>query len=227
MELQSTVAAVTDEIRTRIGSGRYAPGQRLVAALIADDLGVSVQPVREALMILQAEGRVTHDPGRGHTVTELSAAELREIYRLRDLVEDEALRRSFPHFDAELIAALAAAADRFDAAVASGVLGEIRRTNQEFHDLLRSANPMPRLDQLVEQLRAIASPYRARYFEAAATWQPDVDDHWAMVRAIEAKDLPALLAVTYDHRARVVAVLTAHADAALHAAAPSIPGAGS
>ena len=88
------------ELRGQLIRGDLQPGDRIRADLVAEELGVSVIPVREALRVLLAESRVELEPHRGYRVTVLSPAQIGEIFLICRLLEGEALRRGVPAMDA-------------------------------------------------------------------------------------------------------------------------------
>ena len=81
-------------LRTAILDGELRPGQRVSQEAWAARVGVSMIPVREALRALAGEGLVAYRPRRGYAVTELDLDDLDEVYRLRALLETEALREA-------------------------------------------------------------------------------------------------------------------------------------
>lgn len=83
--------AVLQELRSALAAGTLTPGQQLIQEDLAEELGVSRVPIRESLKILEGEGHVTYHPNRGYFVTELSATDLSELYRIREILEAEAL----------------------------------------------------------------------------------------------------------------------------------------
>ena len=88
--------AVLTELRRAIVTGELRPGEQVRQDALAEQFGVSRVPLREALKILEGEGQVTYLPHRGYFVAELDVADLREVYRLRDLLETEAVRAAVP-----------------------------------------------------------------------------------------------------------------------------------
>ena len=98
-------------LRAAILDGELRPGQRVNQEAWAERARVSLIPVREALRALAGEGLVTYRPRRGYAVTELDPAELEEVYRLRKLLETDALRRGVAHATAADLRALEQAAD--------------------------------------------------------------------------------------------------------------------
>lgn len=200
----STPEAVARELRHHLGAGTFGPGRRLIAGQIARLLGVSNQPVREALRLLEAEGQVEYRPNRGYTVTPLSTQDLLEVYRLRDLFEDEAVLRSMERFPPERLDELDELCSAVGRAMTQGDPALVRRANREFHAELRAANPYPRLAEVVEQLRSASAPYRARFLEQRVAWEDLADDHRQLVAAFRARDHDQVVAVSRRHRARTV-----------------------
>ncbi len=91
---QSVSAQVTSELRRSIVSGDLAPGQNLSLRKLADQLGVSFIPVRDALKVLESEGLISNPPGRSATVAPLDLEELHAIYRIRRRLEPDMARRA-------------------------------------------------------------------------------------------------------------------------------------
>ena len=94
IEQQSVSDQVTAELRRSIVSGDLAPEQSLSLRKLADQLGVSIIPVRDALRVLEAEGLVVNPPGRSATVAPLDLDELHAIYRNRRLLEPDLARHA-------------------------------------------------------------------------------------------------------------------------------------
>jgi DNA-binding GntR family transcriptional regulator len=83
---------VVEQVRQEISTGRLRPNQRLVESEIAEKLGISRTPVREALRILETEGYIKRHPRGGLTVTDYSIDEIRNIYEVREALESMALK---------------------------------------------------------------------------------------------------------------------------------------
>ncbi|GAA3551381.1 GntR family transcriptional regulator [Amycolatopsis ultiminotia] len=94
IEARSVSTQVVEELRRNILSGALEPGEGLALRKIADQLGVSFIPVRDALKVLESEGLVVNPPGRGATVAPLDLDEFHSIYRVRRMLEPDLARRS-------------------------------------------------------------------------------------------------------------------------------------
>lgn len=199
-------ARTLDALRAQILSGALSPGSQLVQEDVADRLGVSRIPVREALQLLASEGLVSHLPNRGYFVTELSVTDLQEVYRLRQLLEAEAIRTAVPALsdgDVTRLRALAAAvADARD-------LDTITSANRRFHFTLFEAAGLPRLTRLLHQLWDSSQVYRALYFQQGANRQRVSGEHAAMLDAIERRDAEETVRLHDEHRDHSVAWVSA------------------
>ena len=165
----ATVAdRVAGQLREMIGSGELTPGEPIVIETTAARLGVSAQPVREALKTLESEGRVVHEAHRGTRVVELNSDDLAELAHLRSILEVAELRESVGRLDEEQLEQLDQLATAFEHATGS----EMLRLTRTFSQVLRSGATNPRLHAHVEALRAATDPYRYRYFSN------DVDQAW-------------------------------------------------
>jgi DNA-binding GntR family transcriptional regulator len=134
---ESLADKVYREIRDRIIAGTYAQGSRLREREIADALGVSRIPVREALPRLQSDGFITTSPRRGATVAELTMRDIEELYAVRLGVDVYGTRLATQRVAAGASpAALVAAVDAADDALASGDFAAIIATNADIHEVI-------------------------------------------------------------------------------------------
>ncbi len=119
-----------------IREGRVVPGERLVLHRIADDLGVSLSPVREAIARLAQDGLVEMQAHRGATVSSLTPDEVEEIYDVREALETFALGKAIERATPEHIAGLEEACNRMESQRESLTLTQWFELNREFHLLL-------------------------------------------------------------------------------------------
>ena len=137
--------AALSAIRQAISGGDLKPGQRLVESDIAEQMGISRAPVREALRQLETEGLVVSEPHRGAFVTELSATDLWEIYTLRAAIESLAVRLVTEKASAEMLAQLQQAVADMAQAAHEGDLTHLADLDMSFHETLCRASGHSRL----------------------------------------------------------------------------------
>src|SRR5665647_3767585 len=137
--------AVLGELRRFITTGRLRPGQKIIQDALSAQLGVSRVPLREALKILEGEGQVTYAAHRGYFVTELSLADLIEVYRIRDILETEAVTIAVPQMTAEDIHRLEGAERDVRAAADIADVVAMTSANRRLHFAILDACALPRL----------------------------------------------------------------------------------
>jgi len=201
--------AVLAEVRRAIVTGELRPGEQVLQDALAERFGVSRVPLREALKILEGEGQVVYQPHRGYFVAELDVADLREVYRIRDLLESEAVRVAVPSVTAGDIEQLVEAAADVDAASATGDLVAMTEANRRFHFTIIEAAGMPRLARLVRILWDATDAYRALYYSEAAHRAHVHEEHHAVVDAIRRGDTEAAVQLLRTHRERAVEAVAA------------------
>lgn len=91
LEVKSLTAVVLDDIRRRILTGDFRPGERINESEIALKLGISRSPVREAFRVLEGEGLITTLPRKGSFITEISGQDLAELFEIREILECHAI----------------------------------------------------------------------------------------------------------------------------------------
>lgn len=149
---QNIAEQVADELRSAIHSGELSPGERLVERKLADKLGVSHIPVREALARLAEERLITREPRRGARVAELTAQDLEEIASLRIVLEQFMAIRVQERWTTASDARLRSIIDAMEAA-APGDMGEVLRQDRAFHEALAELSEHRFLTEFSGQLR--------------------------------------------------------------------------
>ena len=201
--------AVLAEVRRLLVTGELAPGSPVRQEALAERLGVSRVPLREALKVLEGEGHVVYLPRRGYVVAELSVDDLVEVYRMRELLEAEAIRVAVPRLDAQSLAEIEAAAREVDDAGRGADLVEMTASNRRFHFLLFDAAGMPRLSRTLRQLWDATDVYRAVYFATPANRARVAHEHADLVAALHARDATVAVAAQATHRDHSVAAVRA------------------
>ncbi len=200
------------ELRRAIMARELKPGDRVGQGEVAERLGVSRVPVREALKVLEAEGQVTYRPHRGFTVTELSLAELEELYLMRRLLESEAVRRAMPGMDEALLGKLWKLLEETERVCAAGNLLGVMEMDREFHLALFERSRLPRLIQSIRLLWQNSEPYRSVFLNDPASRSRARREHRAIVRACEERDAEGAVSALDVHRDNAMADLAAVLD---------------
>lgn len=192
-------STVLEELRRMIISGELLPGQQVRQENMAERLGVSRLPIREALRQLAADGMVSHTPNAGYAVARLSVEQFREIYLMRRVLETlviEDLPRATPQ-QVKVIAdrnyEVQAAADRLD-------LPAMRAANQAFHFEIFRLSSLSLVIGEIEKLWTWASPYHAVYLFSPESRRVVLSEHDQMMTALRQGDNAALARLMDQHR---------------------------
>ena len=197
---------VLAEVRRAITSGELKPGSAIRQEALAERLQVSRVPLREALKTLEGEGLVSYRAHRGYRVAELSMADLREVYRLREILEAEAVRAAMPLDDA-VFAQLEAAQAAVERAAEAGAVEEMARANRRFHFALYEAAGMPRLVRIIGTLWDSTDAYRSLYYAGEENRRHVLAEHRAALAALRAGDVEGAVRWFDRHRAAAVETL--------------------
>jgi DNA-binding GntR family transcriptional regulator len=144
---------VVAELRQAILSGRLKPGERLIEERLAEELGVSRNPVREAIRVLASEGLVEVTARRGASVLKLTEQEARETIEVRALLEGHNARLAARRQDKEIIKRIENVLNKGTRAVAAGRFDQLSELNQDFHRELYAAGRNTVLGEIVQKLR--------------------------------------------------------------------------
>lgn len=195
---QTSSSAVIQLLRQSLDRGRWSPGEPLRQEEIAAEYGVSRVPVREAFFQLQAEGLVQVVPNKGVYVRNLSAANLRELFHLRKLMECDVLAVAVPlHAPATLnrLETVQAALDKVSA-VADWIAGD-----REFHEALYAPADRPETMAIIRRLRHIVDRFHFARMKPGTRAQAWNQEHHALIRAVKRGDVAAACRLLTAHLA--------------------------
>ncbi|MHB2034632.1 MAG: GntR family transcriptional regulator [Gemmatimonadaceae bacterium] len=159
IERQTVTSMTRDAIRDRILRGSYPAGEPLRQDALADQLGVSRIPVREALRLLEAEGLVTFNPHRGAVVSTLSLGEIEELFELRAFIETDLIRRAVPRISDARIDRAEEVLDTYEASLLGGQVAGWGGLNWQFHSTLYAAAERPVTMGVVHRLHQHSDRY--------------------------------------------------------------------
>ena len=180
---------VAELLRQRIFSRNLEPGSWIDELRIAEELGISRTPLREALKVLAAEGLVTMKVRRGAYVTEVSEQDLRDVYHLLSLLESDAAGVVAATADDSQLAELADLHSQLEVAVHDAEA--FFKVNERFHmRLLELANNRWR-DQMVADLRKVMKLNRHNSLLKSGRIAESLAEHRAIMQALLARDATA------------------------------------
>jgi DNA-binding GntR family transcriptional regulator len=161
-------------------------------------------PGSQALRALAGEGLVEYRPRRGYAVTELALADLEDVYRLRRVLEADALRRGVPLATPSELAALERDAAAYERATD---VGQRLAANRRFHSRLHALAGSRMLSRLIDLLWDSSEAYRALYYSLQGEADEAARAHAAILEAVRARDVERAVALQDAHRDRALARL--------------------
>ena len=152
---------VFNTLRRAILRGELKPGERLMEIQLANKLGVSRTPIREAIRKLELEGLVLMIPRKGAEVEEITEKNLRDVLEVRCALEELAVQLACDRIERNRIRELHAAAAQFRDILDSDDITQIAAADEAFHDVIFKATGNERLIQLLNNLREQMYRYRS------------------------------------------------------------------
>lgn len=183
---------VADRLRAAILEGFYKPGEWLRQEKLAQELGVSQMPVREALKELATEGLIEHVPYRGVRVIAFSPEDVGDLYAHRAFLEGRAARAAAKNISAEELNELKRLQDDMENHFAPESLGIYRDLNRRFHQVIFTASRRAYLIRTLTQMWETFPTMLIGNFAVTAASpipnrdNPDTHEHRAIISALEA-----------------------------------------
>ena len=180
---------VYDNLKTAILSGQLGPNERLTEEHLAETLGASRTPVREALYKLESEGLIRPLETRGFIVSGDSKEEVEELFEIRAILEGYALRISSERISEEDFRQLGTFIDKAQVALEAGRMGDVFKWNTRFHDHLHElVSDMVRLYRMIVDMRKQVLRYRKETLQSIEGAQRTLDGHRKILLALRLKD---------------------------------------
>ncbi len=176
---------VFNTLRQAILRGELKPGERLMEIQLANKLGVSRTPIREAIRKLELEGLVLMIPRKGAEVAEITEKSLRDVLEVRRALEELAVQLACEKITKEEIRELERVAKEFQQVVKSSDITEIAEVDVCFHDIIYTATDNQKLIQLLNNLREQMYRYRVEYLKRDGVFPQLIAEHEAIIRHIE------------------------------------------
>jgi DNA-binding GntR family transcriptional regulator len=215
--VRNASVAATELIREAIVDGRLEPGRRLKEEELARELGISRTPVREALLMLQAEGLVDAIPNRGAMVRVHTTEDLDDLYQLRALLEGYAARRAAARISDEQVEQLRSSCDRFEGLDPDEDLRELVRENLLFHSTILDVAGSARLASMVRRVIELPLVYKSYIWYSPDQKRISAHYHRQIVNALAARDSERTELIMKEHIYEARDLLVSH----LRASSPS------
>lgn len=176
-------------LREAILHGELAPGERLMEIHLANELGVSRTPIREAIRKLELEGLVIMTPRKGAVVASITEIDLRDVLEVRRVLEKLSMELACKRITQEELDQLKNEMAVFKRVVESGDISKIATEDVVFHDIIYHAAGNNRLVQMLNNLRDSLYRYRLEYIKHKTNHAQILKEHMQIVSTLENHDV--------------------------------------
>lgn len=171
-------------LRTAIVQGEFQPGERLMEVTLANKLGVSRTPVREAIRMLELEGLVVMIPRKGAEVANITVKDLRDALEVRMAIEALSVKLACQRIDEQGKQELKQVCIAFREAINSKLVPAIVEADEAFHNTIYQLSKNPRLITIAQNLREQVYRYRVEYVKDFSYHDNLVTEHDQITNAI-------------------------------------------
>ena len=168
---------VYEELRNLILTGKIKPGTRMMEIELAEDMGVSRTPIREAIRKLEKEGLVVIEPRKGAYASEVSVKDMEDILEVRANLEGLAAYLAAERMTESEKKALEEIKDKFRQAVIEGNMAEMIANDTKFHHMIVESSRNNHLIHMVEQLQELVLRFRYIYYKDFKRAEDMIPEH--------------------------------------------------
>ena len=190
---------ITDSLREAILAGEIEPGERINEAFIAEKLGVSRSPIREAIRALEAEGLVETFDRRGSFVRMINTNEVEEVYQVLSMLEVDTVKLAVLNLSVGHKRKLQSVLRRMEKVDPKTPFKKVNLLYREFHHTIAKATQNNLLIKLRLSLASQEEVFHRAYAQEKSNVVPAVSEHLAIGRAILAKDTQRAAALMRQH----------------------------
>ena len=199
-ERRSLGQDVYGKLKQAIVKGDLPPDSRLIESRMANVMGISRTPVREAIHKLEREGLLRHNPSGGFFVVGLTRSDIEETFGIRSVLESYAARLAAAHHKGEEeLDPLEQKIHKYQLHLDRGDLKALLRINTEFHDLLYALSRSPRLIKMINDLQDQIYRFRQVLLKAEGNARISNEDHKLMLKLISKRDLEGVESLVREH----------------------------
>ena len=190
---------VSEALREAITNGTLLPGERLMEIQLAEELGVSRTPVREAIRKLELEGFVVMVPRRGTYVSDLSLKDINEVFEIRTALDVLAAGLAAERITDEELEALERLLVHIGEYIEAGDMEKIIEADSQFHDLLYQASRNDRLVGIINNLREQLTRFRSISMSYPGRLKVTWEEHRHLLEAIAQRNADLAMQVAREH----------------------------
>lgn len=190
---------VAETLREAIVNGILKPGERLMEIQLAEELGVSRTPVREAIRKLELEGFVVMIPRRGTYVADLSIKDINEVFEIRTALDVLAAGLAVERITEDELEQLERLLVEIGELIEEDDADRLVESDSQFHDILYRASRNDRLVGIINNLREQFTRFRSISIQYPGRMQKSVEEHRRLVEAIASRDTDLAQQLAREH----------------------------
>ena len=194
---------VYEELKMQILTGAIIPGTRMMEVELAEEMGVSRTPIREAIRKLEKEGLVVIEPRRGAYASQISTQDMVEILEVRENMEGLAAFFAASRMQPEEMAELKEIETKYNDAVIKGSMEDMIKYDTRFHRIIVESCNNKILVQMIEQLQELVLRFRYIYYDNFRRADNMPEEHRIIIEAIESGNAEAARDAADVHIARL------------------------
>ncbi len=197
--LQPLGDIVFDVLKSAVVSGQLKPGERLMEQQVAEELGVSRTPVREAIRRLELEGFLIMIPRKGAYVADISLKDIAQVFEVRAAMESLAAGLAAERITNDQLDMLERKLVEVKAAVDSSDIEAIIKIDTDFHEIIYNASRNERLVQILSNLREQIQRYRSASLAYPGRLKDTLEEHKELVEAISDRNVALAQRLAKEH----------------------------
>lgn len=190
---------VYEQLKMQILTGKIVPGTRMMEVELADEMGVSRTPVREAIRKLEKEGLVTIEPRRGAYASDISVKDMVDTLEVREDLEGLAAALAAERMSAEQIEELIKITRGYSEAIKNSDMEKIISYDEQFHKYIVACSGNKTLIQLSETVQELALRFRYLYYDDFSRYENMPVEHKHIIEAITSGDIEEARTVADEH----------------------------
>ncbi len=190
---------VFQTLREAILKGELKPGERLMELQLADKLGVSRTPIREAIRMLELEGLAVTVPRKGAEVAKMTLKDMEDVLEIREALDELAAQIACDKITPEQMVRLCNAKKEFEKSTKTNDLKAIAEADVRFHDVIYEATDNPKLVSLLNNLREQVYRYRVEYIKNPQNYPILIEEHANILNALSKGDKEAVKQAMHVH----------------------------
>lgn len=198
-ENKSLTSIIFEKIREDILNDQYKPGEKIVEAKLAEELGVSRTPVREALKQLELDGLVENIPNRGVIVKGISQQDIYDIFTIRMAIEGIAAQWAVERMSDEELSQLKEVFELMEFYTLKGDVTKIFELNTKFHEIIYMATKSRYLEHVLRDFQLFIQSTRNKSLRSEGRMETALEEHKNILQAFINKDAETAVSMLTKH----------------------------